>query len=100
MPVYIFRSTGHYVGFVQNDQFFSRDGVYLGWVEREDVWDRTGQFQGKIKEISGNKYIVRNIYVLSPIPRMPRAYPASPNIPPPPSNVPPINLPIGDKDAF
>ncbi len=100
MSEYVFRSNGTYLGFISNGSLFSRDGEYLGWVEGKFVWDSSGQFRGEIKEINNNKYILKNIFLIQPIPKVPKVWPVSPAPPVPQANIMPITLPIGSKDAF
>lgn len=105
MNKFIFKSSGHYLGFINdNGNIFSRDGVYLGWIEDEEktyVWDREGQFRGTTKEINANScYILRNVYSIPPVSKPPKPTPSTPPIPSPPPNIAPINLSIGFKDAF
>lgn len=94
---YIFRSNGQYLGFIQNGYLFSRDGIYLGWVEDNHVWDANGQYRGFIKD---SRYILRNLYIVPPVSRAPKALPAIPALPVPTANIVAINLPIGYVDAF
>jgi len=100
MDIYIYKSNGTYLGFTQDDSIYSRDGIYLGWVENNYVWDNNGQFRGQILEMNKNKYIARNIYTISPIPKIPKAPSGLSSIPTPPSNIEPVNLPIGFQDGF
>lgn len=97
---YIFRSNGNYVGFISGDSLFSRDGVYLGWVDGNVVWGKDGQFRGSLTERGGNYYVLKHLYSMPPIPRVPRAVPVQPALPNPPANISPIILPIGFNDAF
>lgn len=100
MTEYIFRSNGNYLGFINNGSLFSRDGEYLGWVEGKFVWGSTGQFCGEVTEINNKKYIIKNMFLIPPIPKIPRI-PPIPSIPPtPPINAMPIILNMGFKDAF
>lgn len=94
---FIFKSTGQYLGFTQNDYLFSRDGEYLGWVEGNFVWDKNGQFRGVIMN---DKYIVKNLYAVTPVPRAPRPYPPTPPLPAPQANIAPILLSVGLADSF
>lgn len=71
----IFRSSGQYLGFIYNDNLFSRDGIYLGWLEGDNVWDSNGSYRGKLVPISGHYYILKNEFVISPIPRIPKLSP-------------------------
>lgn len=97
---YIFKSNGTYFGFIENGYLFSRDGQYLGWIEDKLVWDFNGQFRGEVKDFGGKKYILRNIFMISPLPRIPKLPPLSPLTPTPQMNIIPITLPINFKDAF
>lgn len=98
--MYIFRSNGNYIGFVSNNNIFSRDGIYLGWIDGALVWDSQGNFRGQIINIASNNYILKNTFSISPIPRIPKIPPIPPTPPTPPSNIPPITLPIGFVDSF
>ena len=100
MPEYVFRSNGNYLGFISNGNLFSRDGEYLGWTEGDLVWDSNGHFRGKITIISSRNYILKNAYLIPPIPKVPRVPPSFQVPPAPPLNAAPIILPIGLKDSF
>ena len=100
MSKIIFKSSGIYLGFIDNDFLFSRDGQYLGWLEGAHVWGADGQYRGNLNETNGNLYILRNMFVSMPIPRPPKISPNSPSLPQPPANINPIQLPIGFVDAF
>ena len=95
---FIFKSSGQYLGSIVNDYLFSRDGEYLGWIEGKYVWDKSGQFRGNTTE--DGRYIVRNIYTIPPVPRVPKPYPVTPSLPAPQANISPIVLPVGNIDAF
>jgi len=97
---YIFKSSGQYLGFTSNDNIFSRDGVYLGWLEGENVWDSNGTFRGKLTKVGTNYYILKNEFIITPIPRIPKISPISPVSPIPQANILPIILPIGYQDGF
>ena len=103
MTNYIFKSSGQYFGFVDKDNgnIFSWDGQYLGWVDGNYVWDTAGQFRGEIKEIAGHFYILKNMYVLPPLPKSPKLNPLPIiSAPTPQSVIPPITLDIGWVDGF
>ena len=95
---FVFKSTGQYLGFIHNNYLFSRDGFYLGWIEGNYVWDAQGQFRGTLT--SDRRYILKNLYTIPPVPRVPRPFPPIPPLPAPPPNIPPTLLPIGVVDAF
>jgi hypothetical protein len=96
-----FYSSGHYLGFSELGNLYSRDGQYLGWIEDDNtVWDKNGKYRGTITEIVGHRYILRSIFVLPPIPKPPKPAPNASVIPDPPPNVPPIKLDLGYQDAF
>ena len=96
----VFKSNGFYLGFSSGGNLFSRDGAYLGWIEGNFVWDALGQYRGQVTVVNGNNYILKNMYAVSPIPRIPRPHPAIPPIPAPPQNVLPISLSIDMRDGF
>ena len=97
----VFQSSGQHLGFTREDGYiFSRDGAYLGWLEEGFAWDTEGQFRGQVFDINGNRYILRNIYSVSPIPRTPKPAPPMAQVPPPLPAIPPIQLKIGFKDGF
>ena len=98
--VFIYRSNGNYLGFISGSNFFSRDGIYWGWIEGNLVWNHTGRYAGEVKEINGHSYIMKNMYILPPIPKPPKKLPDIPTIPDPPRNIRAINLPIGYQDSF
>lgn len=98
--MFIFRSKGQYIGFIENGYLFSRDGLYLGWVEQNFVWDSSGHFRGQLHKKNGNTYIVFNRFGVPPVPRIPRKAPSLPNLPDPPANIPSIVFPIEWQDAF
>jgi len=101
---YIFKANGFYFGFIYNDFLYSRDGVYLGWAEGKYIWDRSGQFRGELTTIDQqeeNYYILKNMFVVTPIPKTPKFTVTIPQLPPPKSNLnPSLNLPVGYKDGF
>lgn len=100
MIKYIFRSTGQYLGFIMNNYLFTRDGAYLGWIDNRLAWGADGQYRGAILEVENRAYVVRNKFTASPLPKSPRAAPATPAIPAPVANTTPIVLPLGYEDAF
>jgi hypothetical protein len=75
----IFRWTGEYFGFLQNNALFAADGTYLGWVDGCAVWHKDGTFCGHVVE---QNYILKKPMRLEPLARIPK----KPPIPP----VPPI----------
>src|SRR3989338_3230192 len=93
MVEYIFKTNGIYFGFIHDNSLFSRDGIYLGWIETRFVSDSNGHFRGY-------KFILRNMFLFPPLPKIPSVRPPSPPIPPHVSNIPPIIIPVGFKDAF
>lgn len=97
--IFVFRSNGIYVAFIMNNFLYSRDGAYLGWVEGNYVWDSSGQFRGVLTELNGNKYILRDKFMLLPVPRVPKATPTSVALPAPVANIAPISLPVHLIDA-
>lgn len=100
MYTYIFKTNGNYLGFIYNNNIFSRDSVYLGWIENNLVWDTQGNFRGQVSKIANNHYILKNSFSINPIPRIPRIQPIPPVPPVPPINIMPIILPIGFVDSF
>lgn len=100
MPTYIFKSNGNYIGFISNNNIFSRDGVYLGWLDNGLAWDFNGNFKGQVIESSQHTYILKNSFSINPIPRLPKIRPITPMPPIPPANIMPISLPIGYVDSF
>jgi len=103
MTDYIFKSSWQYLGFIKNGNIFSWNGQYLGWIESGYVWDVSGQFKGEIKEINGHSYILRNMYVLPPLPKTPKGHASDEPLPavPPQMNITPISSPeIGWVDGF
>ena len=98
--VYIYKSIGQYFGFIIGDNLFSRDGVYSGWLEESYIWDSRGQFRGELKAINNNHYILKNMFAVPPIPKIPKPAPPTPILPAPKANIPPITPPIGYKDGF
>ncbi len=99
MP-YIFLLNGNYLGFISADNIFSRDGEYLGWIENEIVWDKNGIYCGKLNEINGHLYILKESYILSPMPRIPKIAPIPPIAPLPAANISPITPQIGITDGI
>ena len=97
----IFRSNGHYLGFVKRDFLFSRDGAYLAWIDDDNnVWDTRGKYRGRLEEINKQKYILKNKYAMSPVPIPSKPTPPAPSIPAPPPNIPSIVLSIDLEDGF
>jgi hypothetical protein len=69
----IYKSNGHILGFIKDENLYSQFGQYLGWTENGHVWDSKGQFRGKVtKAENGHFYILRYVFDLSPIPQSPR----------------------------
>mgnify|MGYP001559157759 CR=1 FL=1 len=98
--IYIYKSIGQYLGFIMGGNLFSRDGIYLGWIEEGYVWDSHGQFKGELKDINDNSYILKNMFAVPPIPKIPKQTPPLPSLPAPKANIPPIIPPTGYKDGF
>jgi len=97
---YIYRTSGFNLGFLYNNNIFSRDGQYLGWVEKKYAWDTSGNYRGELTNLNGNIYILKNLYMIEPIPRIPKVPPVPPVVPNPPVNIVPIVPPIGYIDGF
>jgi hypothetical protein len=101
MPSYIYHSNGRCLAFLNDKGIFSLSGNYIGWVEDDDtVWDNSGNYRGNLEVINGNKYILKNRFLLNPIPKVPRVPPVSPVLPSPPAPIAPINLEFGKADGF
>jgi hypothetical protein len=101
MDEYIFKSSGQYLGFIKNLNVYTWEGKYLGWIENNFVWDPNGQFKGKIMKLNEHNYILKNIYELPPLPKVPKLNPLPIiKIPTPLPNIDPINLEIGLIDSF
>lgn len=100
LPNHIYKTSGIYLGFLNNDLLFSRDGDYLGWTEGQFVWDSTGKFRGMIAEIKGNKYILKDRFSMPPLTKPPKAVNTAVNPPTAPANIAPITLPVNLVDAF
>ena len=101
MPDYIYKSSGQYLGFMDGGNIFSWDGKFLGWVEGGYVWDVSGQFKGQIKQIDGHYYVLKNMYALPPLPKMPKINPLPViSIPAPQPIIAPITLDIGWTDGL
>ena len=101
MNNFIFKSTGQYLGFIDNENIFSWDGQYLGWIEGGYVWDASGQFRGEVKKIDSVSYILKNMYALPPLPKAPKLNPLPVvPIPTPQVFISAINLEIGWMDGF
>jgi hypothetical protein len=95
----IFTSSGKYIGFTNNEKFYSVAGDFLGWIDDNHVWDKLGNYRGKITEISGAHYILKDISFIDPAPRPARE--ESPTQQEQPSkDIASINLPFNLKDAF
>ena len=61
---------GKLLGFVIENQIHSRDGDYIGRVEENNTcWNVNGYFRGKLTEINGAYYILKEQFVLDPINR-------------------------------
>ena len=97
----IYKSSGLYIGFILQDNFFRWDGKYLGWLDNQNfIWDKDGNFRGQLVEKNGNHYALKNSFQIPPVSKPARPVPVTP-IPPTPSGpVSPISLPIGEEDAF
>jgi hypothetical protein len=98
--MFIYKSKGNYLGFIDESNVFSRDGDFLGWVEGTHVWDKSGTYRGELEEIGGNKYILKNQYAVQPLPKSPKQVSHSAKLPDPPANITPVEIPIGYVDAY
>jgi hypothetical protein len=95
----IFTSNGKYIGFTKNGGFYSIAGDFLGWIDGDHVWDRLGKYRGKIMEIGGAHYILRDISFVDPASRPPRDDgPAQQEQPV--KDIAAVSLPFNLKDAF
>jgi hypothetical protein len=97
---YIYKSSGQYFAFLNNNFIFSWNGRYLGWTDKNHVWDSTGNYQGELVTINGNMYVMKNIFAIPPIPQIPRISPIPPVPPAPSAPVQPITLPTGYNDGL
>lgn len=98
---HIYRSNGNYLGFISDKYIFSWDGNYLGWIDNQNfVWRKNGNFAGKLQEISGVNYILRNTLQIIPISKSPRTLPLTPAPPTPKVKIAPVQTPIGWEDSF
>jgi hypothetical protein len=83
-PVPIFRWSGAFWGFLEQDRLYDRYGRQTGWVEPvpgrgPDVFDLTGRFLG---ELFGRHYVMRHALREEPVHRTPRVrtlHPAPPD---------------------
>ncbi|MCP6726728.1 MAG: hypothetical protein KJI69_01650 [Patescibacteria group bacterium] len=99
--IFIFKTNGNYLGFIEGGFVFSRDGVYLGWVDGNTVWDSEGNFRGVIaNDKDMNKFIIRDRFALSPVSRTPKTAPENPSIPDPPRNIVPVSFGVSMIDSF
>lgn len=98
--IFIYKSSGIYLGFIRNGYLYSRDGVFLGWLDNEYVWDSNGQFRGTVIEFNNNRYVLTKRFMLNPAPRSPKHVKQEIALPNPPSNISPISLPIEYIDSF
>lgn len=96
----IFKLNGQYLGYISKENIFSRDNIYLGWLEGQNVWDTGGAYRGRLLEIAGHNYILKNRFEINPLPRPPRVVPTSPSAPAPLSTIAPILAPLGFQDGF
>lgn len=84
---FIFHTDGTYIGYIDENYFFSRDGNYLGWLENDgSVYDKLGKYRGRLSLIGSNYYILKNRFILDPMPK-------------PPINIPPRHSPIPPQGA-
>ena len=98
-PIHLFN--GILLGYIIGNQIHSRDGEYIGYVEENDTcWNDRGHFRGKIKEIDGNYYIVREMFKLLPNGRGPRKSVFTPIIPTTQINILPIQQPMPFTEGF
>jgi hypothetical protein len=98
---YVYKTNGFYLGFISGGNLFSRDGVYLGWVEENFVWDAQGQFRGELSVLGDNYYILKNMFAVPPIPKIPKPSSSVPILPNPPANIAPVIIPqVGVQDGF
>jgi hypothetical protein len=75
----IYRWSGEYFGFIENDHFFSAKGNFLGWVSDDGrVWKKNGDLLG---ELVDEKYILRSQSMPIPSRRTRKLIPPRPTIP-------------------
>lgn len=100
--IFLFKSSGQYIGFLYNDFIYTRDGNFLGWLDSDIkvVWGKSGSYKGKLVNIDGHYYILRNLLEMPPIPQTPKRTPVPPPLPFQQENIPPITLPPFFIDGF
>ena len=95
----IFNSAGKYIGFTKSERFYSIAGDFLGWIEDVHVWDKLGNYRGKIVEISGAHYILKDISFIDPASR-PAREEGPTEQEQPAKDIASVNLPFNLKDGF
>ena len=93
----MFRWSGEYFGFVQNNALFAADGTYIAWIEGNTVWKKDGTFCGQVVE---QNYVLKRHMKLDPLARMPRTPPGPPITPIPWSKRPARVLESDSVDAL
>ncbi len=97
----IYKTSGKYLAFTDQNNIFRWDGEYLGWLDNQNyIWSPTGSFLGQLFERNGFYYALRNTFQILPVSRSPRPKPTMPNIPTPVTPAPVFDPPIGTEDAF
>jgi hypothetical protein len=91
---FVFKSTGQYIGFVYNNNLFTRDGIFSGWIDMNTsvVWNQFGHYKGKMTKIGDAFYILKNLFEIPPIPQSPKPPLTPPPLPLQQENIFPIEL--------
>ncbi len=95
----IFNSAGKYIGFIKDDKFYSVSGDFLGWIQESHVWDKSGFYKGKVVEITGAHYVLKDISFADPAARPARDEGPTPQEQPV-KDIPAVSLPFNLKDGF
>jgi len=71
----VFKWSGEYFGFIDDENLFYADAGYLGWIEGGQVWGSDGAHLGEVVE---ENYILRRTNMISPLPKIPKTRPTQP----------------------
>lgn len=96
---YIFKSNGHYLGFIKNGFLFNPNGIYLGWLDGKFIWDKKGFFRGILINLEGKNYILLEKFSMLPPSRSPKIVENIVPLVPQPS-IKRISLPVDMIDGF
>ncbi len=97
----IYKSSGQYIGFVNENNVFRWDGEHLGWIDNQSfIWDISGNFRGQLIQRDGYAYAIRSSFLINPVSKPPRSKAIPLSIPTPSAPAPVFPISVGIEDAF